>query len=220
MTKRSQVLHPGPPPLTVQAAQAAIDVIDFMAATVRGVDLIDVTPEVRRRWQTYVASHYEMLPITDRQFLAAGDAMLATLKANWPRLAPQERELYRQQWSVTIGAALQFIQPVLDDPSAAAPQYGAAGAVGAYGSAPAAGGYSYASGDPMSSYITQIISGNDTKERQMYQDVLSQTGDKGQAAAMAQQVQSQNQAQYVQMLSNLSQMTYQSQMAVAKNFKY
>ena len=43
----AMLLSPGPPPLSLLAADCAIDLIDFMAATVRGVDLLDVTPAVR-----------------------------------------------------------------------------------------------------------------------------------------------------------------------------
>src|SRR4029453_3130397 len=49
------ILSYGPPPLTVEAADAGLDMIDFIAAAVRGVDLIDVTDLVRPRWRTQPA---------------------------------------------------------------------------------------------------------------------------------------------------------------------
>jgi hypothetical protein len=36
-------------------------VIDFMAAAVRGVDTIDVTPAVRSKWHDHLAVYYPML---------------------------------------------------------------------------------------------------------------------------------------------------------------
>src|SRR3954451_9780841 len=69
----TNVLHPGPPPLTQKGCQAAIDVIDLVAAEVRGVDLIDVTPNVRRLWQEHVVVHYPRLGPDGRGFLANAD---------------------------------------------------------------------------------------------------------------------------------------------------
>ena len=56
----------GPPPLTQYAADCALDVIDFMAAVVRGVDLIDVTPTMREAWRSHLAVYYPMLASVDR----------------------------------------------------------------------------------------------------------------------------------------------------------
>ena len=63
----------------------------------------------------------------------------------------------------------------------------------------------------MSSLISQIHA----KQQHAEQSALQDGG-----VELQQQVKLQNEAQNMQMLSNLSQMRYQSMMAVAKNLKY
>ena len=53
-----QILAYGPPPLTASAADAALDTIDFIAAAVRGIDTIDVTPTMRALWRQHLARWY------------------------------------------------------------------------------------------------------------------------------------------------------------------
>ena len=52
----------GPTPVTQDAADAALDVIDFIAAAVRGYDAIDVTSIVRPIWRSHLAYWYPQLP--------------------------------------------------------------------------------------------------------------------------------------------------------------
>ena len=50
------ILAQGQLPLTQEAADAALDAIDFIAAAVRGYDAIDVTNIVRPIWRALVRS--------------------------------------------------------------------------------------------------------------------------------------------------------------------
>ena len=52
------ILAGGPPPLTRAAADAALDVIRFIAAAVRGFDAINITDAVRPLWRAHLASQY------------------------------------------------------------------------------------------------------------------------------------------------------------------
>jgi hypothetical protein len=79
----------GSPPFTVEAADCSIDVIDFMAAAVRGVDLIDVTPAVREAWRSYLAAYYPILNPIDRYWFATAPSMLASLRTCWPQLSEE-----------------------------------------------------------------------------------------------------------------------------------
>src|SRR4051812_40355404 len=193
----TNVLHPGPPPLTQKACQAAIDVIDLVAAEVRGVDLIDVTPNVRRLWQEHVVVHYPRLGPDGRGFLAGADVMLANLQANLPRMTVQERQYCRQQWAQQLQGYLEFLQPVLD-------------AAQSNIVARQAGGYAGNRGGAPSQYIAEILRHQQAAEAEAY--------DNG-GAMMAEQVSQQNQAVLNQMLTNMATMRHQSMMAVAQNFK-
>jgi hypothetical protein len=113
MSSGDEVLAFGPPALTQYAADCAIDVIDFMAAVVRGVDLIDVTPEMRRLWRNYLAQYYPMLAPADRFWFANAPATLAQINATWPQMPQFTREMWRQNWAISLPAVLQFIEPVL-----------------------------------------------------------------------------------------------------------
>jgi hypothetical protein len=73
----------GPPPLTEGAADAALDVIDFMAAAVRGVDTIDVTPAVRIKWHEHLGAYYPMLNPVDRVWFANAPFTLAAIQTGW-----------------------------------------------------------------------------------------------------------------------------------------
>jgi len=107
------LLSYGPPPLTQLAADCALDLIDFMAAVVRGVDTIHVTETMRELWYTHLANHYPMLPPMDRVWFANAAVSRANLNMAWPQMDPMTREMYRQSWAATLPATLQFIEPVL-----------------------------------------------------------------------------------------------------------
>ncbi|HYN08470.1 MAG TPA: hypothetical protein VES67_13890 [Vicinamibacterales bacterium] len=113
------ILSYGPPPLTVEAADAGLDMIDFIAAAVRGVDLIDVTDLVRRLWRTQLAYWYlSLLPVT-REWYARAPMMLATLRAQWPLIDPMQRAAMVQQWSFELPQMLWLLDPVLAQAQAA-----------------------------------------------------------------------------------------------------
>jgi hypothetical protein len=113
MSSNDQVLSYGPPVLTQGAADCALDFIDFMAAVVRGVDLIDVTEEMRQIWRNYLTNYYPMLAPADRSWFANAPAALAYLNAMWPQMPLEVREMWRQQWAVSLPGMLQFIEPVM-----------------------------------------------------------------------------------------------------------
>ena len=73
----------GPPPLAEGAADAALDVTDFMAAAVRGVDTIDVTPAVRIKWHEHLGAYYPMLNPVDRVWFANAPFTLAAIQTGW-----------------------------------------------------------------------------------------------------------------------------------------
>jgi hypothetical protein len=113
VTESDGLLAVGPPPLTQIAADCALDLIDFMAAVVRGVDLIDVTDAMRQIWRNYLATYYQMLPLANRYWFANAPGALSNLNMTWPQLPQMSREMYRQTWAVSLPATLQFIEPVL-----------------------------------------------------------------------------------------------------------
>lgn len=110
---RDQLLAIGPPPLTVDAADAAIDVIDFIAAAVRGVDMIDVTETLRPLWRQHLAAWYPQLPPVTRQWYANAPTTLTWLRAQWPLLHPAQRAMIVQQWSMELPQMLWMLEPVL-----------------------------------------------------------------------------------------------------------
>jgi hypothetical protein len=107
------ILAVGPPPLTEQAADAAIDAIDFIAAAVRGYDAIDVTDIVRPLWRLHLANWYPYLPPINRAWFANAPQMLVALQIQWPLLNPMQRGMYLQQWSMELPQMLAMIDPVL-----------------------------------------------------------------------------------------------------------
>lgn len=216
----NQLLAPGPPPLTVQAADAAIDVIDFMAAVVRGVDLIDVTPAVREAWRAYLAAYYPMLNPADRYWFATAPYTLATIQAGWSQLPEEQRAMYRQYWATALPGLLQFIDPALHagammPPAMPMGSYPPAGAYPPAAPQPAAAQAfdppAYAGGPSASDLIAQIQG----HQRESEQQALKDGG-----VELQQQVKLQNEAANIQMLSNISQMRFQSMMAIAKNMKW
>lgn len=109
------VLHYGPPPLTQQAADAALDVIDFIAAAVRGYDAIEVTNVVRPLWRMQLAAWYPHLPFITRQWYANAPLTLATFQAQWPLLDPVQRDLTLRQRSFDLPHMLMMLDPVLQE---------------------------------------------------------------------------------------------------------
>ena len=109
------ILHYGPPPLTQQAADAALDVIDFIAAAVRGYDAIDVTTIVRPLWRAQLAAWYSHLPFETRQWYANAPLTLAAFHTQWPLLHPMQRDMMLSQWSFELPHMLLILDPVLQE---------------------------------------------------------------------------------------------------------
>jgi hypothetical protein len=107
------ILAEGPPPLTQQAADAALDTIDFIAAAVRGYDAIDVTSIVRPIWRAHLTYWYPFLPPVTRQWYANAPQLLMAVTAQWPQLAPWQQAAALQQWSMELPQMLWMLDPVL-----------------------------------------------------------------------------------------------------------
>jgi hypothetical protein len=107
------ILSYGPPTLTVEAADAALETIHFIAAAVRGYDAIDVTNAVRPLWRTHLAFWYEHLPIETKQWYVNAPEMLARITANWPYIDPWTRNALLQQWNMELPNMLWMLEPVL-----------------------------------------------------------------------------------------------------------
>ena len=107
------ILAEGPPPLTQEAADAALDAIDFIAAVVRGYDAIDVTDIVRPIWRQHLAFYYPQLPEESRLWYANAPHLLAGLSAMWPLLTPLQRQPYVQLWAMQLPYMLWMVDPVL-----------------------------------------------------------------------------------------------------------
>jgi hypothetical protein len=222
-----QLLAIGPPPLTVEAADCAIDVIDFMAAAVRGVDLIDVTPAVREAWRSYLASYYPMLSPQDRMWFATAPATRDAINVNWMQMPEMQRQMYRQAWAASLPGMLQFIEPVLHaaappasffpaaaQPAQAMPTYQPAAQQPmppqpSYGN-PQPQAYSPTGNESISSLISQIHARQREEE-----ELARQSGDVAHL-----QTKMQNDAINAQLLTNMSKMSYDAMMSVAKNLKY
>jgi hypothetical protein len=116
----NELLSAGPPPLTQIAADSALELIDFMAAVVRGVDTIDVTPQVRDAWRAYLAENYPMLGPPDRYWFATAHITLATIQGSWSQMPPEQQAVYRQAWANALPGMLQFVTPALQAGAAAA----------------------------------------------------------------------------------------------------
>jgi hypothetical protein len=107
------ILAYGPPPLTQQAADAALDTIDFIAAVVRGYDAIDVTNILRPLWRAHLAYYYPNLPFEMRNWYASAPMMLASINTQWPQLNPMQQTMQLQQWSMELPYMLWMLDPVL-----------------------------------------------------------------------------------------------------------
>jgi hypothetical protein len=113
------ILCYGPPALTVESADAALEMIHFIAAAVRGFDAIDVTNAVRPLWRAHLASCYPHLPVETRYWYVNAPAMLAQITANWPYLDPWTRSALLQQWNMELPNMLWMLEPVLAEAHAA-----------------------------------------------------------------------------------------------------
>jgi hypothetical protein len=107
------ILAQGLLPLTQEAADAALDAIDFIAAAVRGYDAIDVTNIVRPIWRQHLAYWYPQLDPVTQQWYANAPQMLASIHTQWPQLNPWQRDAILLQWANALPQMLWMIDPVL-----------------------------------------------------------------------------------------------------------
>jgi hypothetical protein len=107
------ILAQGVFPLTQEAADAALDVIDFIAAAVRGYDAIDVTSVVRPIWREHLAYYYPHLSPVTQHWYATAPQKLASIRAEWPFLDPFRRGALLQQWAMELPQMLWMVDPVL-----------------------------------------------------------------------------------------------------------
>ena len=110
---RQTVLAQGLFPLTEEAADAALDAIDFIAAAVRGYDAIDVTDVVRPIWRAHLAYWYPQLPPLAQQWYANAPLVLASIHAQWPLLNAAQHAATIQMWAIDLPFMLSMVDPVL-----------------------------------------------------------------------------------------------------------
>lgn len=108
------ILCYGIPPLTEDAADAALDMIHFIAAAVRGFDAIEINDVVRPLWRTHLAAWYSQIPFETRNWYANAPAMLANVAAQWQLLNPWQRAGLIQQWNFELPNMLWMLEPVLE----------------------------------------------------------------------------------------------------------
>src|SRR5436190_3322537 len=107
-----QVLAAGPPPLTEEAADAALAAIDFIAAQVRGIDTIDVTPNMEALWRQHLANCFPYLPPPTRAWFANAPFLVTMFQTQWPYLDPAQQQMLRQGGAVQLPDVLQTLAPV------------------------------------------------------------------------------------------------------------
>src|SRR5262245_25460383 len=107
------ILAHGLCPLTQEAADAALDAIDFIAAAVRGYDAIEVTNIVRPIWRQHLAYLFPQLHPATQQWYANAPQMLAFIHTHWTQLNPYQRGAVLQQWTMELPQMLWMIDPVL-----------------------------------------------------------------------------------------------------------
>ncbi|HVR25553.1 MAG TPA: hypothetical protein VMU26_19825 [Candidatus Polarisedimenticolia bacterium] len=145
----NNILAAGPPPLTVEAADRSIDLVDFAVAAVRGIDLIDVTPAVREAWRHFLTAHYQLMDLEHRSFFANAPVMLGNIRSQWNLMPPLQQAALRQMWASVLPEMLSWIDAALQGSvpmpatgqfgyPAAPPQYGPPAGMNAYPAAPPA----------------------------------------------------------------------------------
>jgi hypothetical protein len=108
------VLCYGVPPLLDDAADAALDMIHFIAAAVRGYDAIEVNDVVRPLWRAHLAAWFPQLPFETRNWYANAPQMLAAIGAQWQLLNPWQQAALVQQWTMELPNMLWMLEPVLE----------------------------------------------------------------------------------------------------------
>lgn len=98
----NRAIAPGEPPLTAEAADASLDLFDFMAAAVRGQDSIDVTPAARQAWRERLVALYPSMAPEEQSFFGHAPLAIAALRANWDGLSEVQQASYRSAWEPTL----------------------------------------------------------------------------------------------------------------------
>jgi hypothetical protein len=109
----NEVIAAGPPALTLQATDCALDFIAFTASEVRGGKHMLVDPAMRKNWRIYLAMQYGALAPQDRAWFASAPDVMAAVSANFSHLPWLSRVAVRQQWAAALPGMLQFIAPVV-----------------------------------------------------------------------------------------------------------
>jgi hypothetical protein len=193
----TQIIAPGPPPLTDEAADRSLDIIDFMAAVVRGVDTIDVTPELRDRWRLYLVANYRRLSPTQRAWYAAADTAFAALATSWRSLTDEQRNTNRTNWSLTLPSVLQFAEPVL-------------------GGAPASAAPPPPMPTPARSSVADLITTMQEGQRQHAQEVYDLAGGGEAGLAAKAKVEAEYEALNMSMLTEMTRLRMEAMQAVWK----
>ena len=107
------VLAMGPPVLSQQTTDCALDFIAFSAAVVKGVDGMEIDPVTRANWAVYLAAGYPSMPPVLRYWFASAPDSMKALRTDWPRLSLVQRLKLQQQWAAQMPAILEFIAPVV-----------------------------------------------------------------------------------------------------------
>jgi hypothetical protein len=105
------ILNYGPPPLTEEAADTALDLIDFIRVQVQGVDPIRITPTFRRHWRQHLSNWYQQLPPSTRNWYATAPLLMHTIQTQWPLLDPMQRTAVLQQWAGGLPGMLWMFEP-------------------------------------------------------------------------------------------------------------
>ena len=103
----------GPPMLTLQAADCALDFIAFTASAVKGVKGMEIDQAMREKWHAYLAINYPLLAPADRLWFANTPQTMQVLRASYPRLSWYQRTMMRQQWAQAMPGILKFVAPVV-----------------------------------------------------------------------------------------------------------
>jgi hypothetical protein len=109
----NRAIAAGEPPLTAEAADASLDLFDFMASAVRGHDSLDVTPPARRAWRERLVALYSSLAPEEQSFFGHAPLTLAALHANWETLSEEQRAAYRRSWEPTLPGLAQLAASAL-----------------------------------------------------------------------------------------------------------
>ena len=137
--------------LTQMQADCALELIDFMAAATRGVDLIKVDEPMRQMWRMYLVNLYPGIPQQGRAFLANAPMMFYKVNVSWPQLTPAVQNQYRRAWAAVLPPVLDFIQPVV----AATRQQESMQVAGAQAPAASYGSAASQPSDPVADYRRQ-----------------------------------------------------------------